>query len=388
MKTFMIAMRLIRKRRGSLLLLGIEIILVAMVFFSILSEMVFVKNTSQIVEILQGTHTWYFTPFEYYDPDFCLSDYLQDEDKEYIEEGNACDVIVDSFDYGNLTGLCYSDMIINELQITMQSGIWFTDLNETEDNRIPVVTARNRFKIGEEIELTCGKTLYVIGTISNQEYLLFFMNSANSGNASLGNIMEGIGDIELILPYDSEEHSCLSEEDFLFFYEENSQMLSIDETSDVEKITDTIRNYGALSSISEMKDNYIAQLREFYITEGMILLVFSVLTVVGMIGINGIQSVENERTYTICFMLGMDRRKSMLIEAINTFFVVGVSYLAFIIIYQFYYKALLTEIESTLEAGIFMGLFVYLLLVYAITSSTFIFKAGKQNVVELYRRGN
>ncbi len=121
-------------------------------------------------------------------------------------------------------------------------------------------------------------------------------------------------------------------------------------------------------------------------TNGMVFVIFMILTVAGINGINRIWEVEDERVYTIMYMLGLDTKNCMMIEALKTFTVVGISYLLFLIGYKWILRSILPMGISNESGWILAVTFIYFLAIYAVTSVSFVLKAGKCNIMELYKR--
>ena len=92
-----------------------------------------------------------------------------------------------------------------------------------------------------------------------------------------------------------------------------------------------LSDYGAITSVEQMQENYNKSNREFLFTNGIVGIVFLFLTMTGIGGINYIQSKNNDKFYTILFMLGMNKNKRMLIETLNTFSVIGISAITMLI---------------------------------------------------------
>lgn len=268
----------------------------------------------------------------------------------------------------------------------MQSGRWFTKKEAAVGSVYPAVAVGSKYAAGDVVELEGGKTVKIIGTIQEGSYIVMFRSWANSGKASLEHFISKASKIALILPYGSETYHSLPVDSFEKEIVQAARILQALNQEFADKLERFALKYGEVSSIQQMQENYQKDNEEYYVMNGMILIIFSILTAVGMLGVNGIQSVENERTYTIYYMLGLNRAKCMLIEAVNTFLVVGLSYLVFL---AAYYGGLLNGISehaSDASAKVLLLIFVYLLFLYAATSFSFIYQAGKHNVMELYKR--
>ena len=385
MKLLLIAGNLAKKRKWSLLFLMIEIILSSIVLLSLIGELLFLENSSQIAKTFEGTDSYYFTKRIYYTPDFRIEDYLDEKIKAGVHIGNIHTVRFDTEEQKYISGLAYSDVILDKINIEMLEGEWITD---SECEGIPLVAVGGNYCVGEEITISEGNKGTIVGIIEEDSYCVTFMASGSSGYASLSNFISTVSGIDFIMPYTDSKY--WKTEDVLFESDmaQESQIICVQDASVREELINTLKQYGDISSIEEMEQKYLNDIREFYIVNGIVLAIFSVLTIVGISGMNGIQSIENERQYTILYIIGLDKRKCMLIEAMNTFTVIGVSYVVVLFLYKTMASWILPSGVQSIDSWILGVLFLYLIIIYFITSISFIRKAGKQNIMELYKRGH
>ena len=99
-----------------------------------------------------------------------------------------------------------------------------------------------------------------------------------------------------------------------------------------------------------------------------------------------IQSKNNDKFYTILFMLGMNKNKRMLIETLNTFSVIGISAITMLI-----FGGKIAAITSPkgvgrIENWMYIVVVINLCFIYAVSSFDFIKKSGKSNIIELYKK--
>ncbi len=387
MKLIVIIMKMAQKRKSSLLLIMIEMVISCIVFASIAGKMVYLKESRKIADTFQGTNSYYYAPFMCYSDEFDIQKYMDQELREHTVVGSVYTAGLRTAAGAFLPVLGYTDVVISCMKPRMQSGRWFTKKEAAVGSVYPAVAVGSKYAAGDVVELEGGKTVKIIGTIQEGSYIVMFRSWANSGKASLEHFISKASKIALILPYGSETYHSLPVDSFEKEIVQAARILQALNQEFADKLERFALKYGEVSSIQQMQENYQKDNEEYYVMNGMILIIFSILTAVGMLGVNGIQSVENERTYTIYYMLGLNRAKCMLIEAVNTFLVVGLSYLVFL---AAYYGGLLNGISehaSDASAKVLLLIFVYLLFLYAATSFSFIYQAGKHNVMELYKRG-
>ena len=59
------------------------------------------------------------------------------------------------------------------------------------------------------------------------------------------------------------------------------------------KLLKECHDYGAMTDVSVMKNNYDTDIKNDFIMNGTILVVFTILSITGLIGFNGIQSAKH-----------------------------------------------------------------------------------------------
>lgn len=383
MKLFIVTARMMKKRRKTILLLMAEMILSSVVMASLVGQMLFIHKSSRIVNAFNGFDCYYFTPHFYYDPDFYIGDYLSDEEKASTELGTTHIMSVKTEQHGLRHAVGYTDFVIDRACVEMEEGDWF---NTADCSNIPLVAVGDEYKTGEQVTFENGSTGTIIGTVRKDSYIISFTHSGSSGNASLSDFISLPSEAGFIVPYQSEHYQSLPEEVIEHDMANFSQIVYIRNPDMKSRVTGTLKQYGYISSIEEMENNFNEENRDYFITNGIIFFIFMILTVVGIGGINGIWRVEDEHAYTVMYILGLDTKKCMVIEALKTFTVVGISYLFFLAVYRWLLDSVLPVGISAESGWIPAVTFLYFLVIYAVSSASSILNAGKHNVMELYRR--
>lgn len=381
MNRIRIAWRLITRRKWTVFLLAVEIILSSVVLLGMAGRLIFIKDAIQITETFQGEDAYYFTPRSYYSPDFEVESYISPRLREKYEKSEIHTVEYEKKDGAFLNAMVYDDFLIDHVEIAMEAGVWFT---EYEGEAVPAVVIGGGCGAGEYIELKNGQSCLVIGVISRDTYVAAFEQSASSGMASLENLVASNVGYDIIVPCAGSRYGSirggLAEE------RQPSEIFVIKDKGAARALQEELLQYGDISSIDEMKQNYAADNRDFGITNGIIALVFLVLTMVGIGGLNGIQSLKNAKIYAVLYILGLSRRKCMILEAINTFVVIGVSFLVFLLVDD-KIAPLITPVRSGKIYGwMYGGIVLYFALIYLLTSFSSIRAAARCDVIELYRK--
>lgn len=379
MKLFLVAYHMAKQRKVSLILLMGEIIISSLLLVGILGELVYLWKSADIANTFKNTNSYYFTPFTYYSPDFEMHECLHNAQKDAVKIGEVRDLFLKLKSGEYVTVLAYNPLILSNMNIEMESGMWITS-EDKGASPIHLVAIGNRYQIGDEITFSNGVQGYVIGTIREDSYLIRMMNSASSGKASLNSFVSQATDIDFIIGYNDqfEENAILN----------NSRVIEIADSTMEKEIIDKLKKYGNISSIYEMEQNFKQNNREYFIVNGILLFVFSFLTIVGIFGTNGIWYIKNQKNYTIYYMLGLSNQKCRILEAINTFLVIGLSYSVFLVLYEMFFKKYLLLQASEWKLWILISLFFYYIAIYGLTSVVFIKKAGKNDIMDLYKRGN
>lgn len=380
MGNIIIAAQLIKKRKWSLFILMIEVIISSIVLVGIIGQCVHIKNVSNISKVFNGIECFYFTPFDYYSPNFQIEEQIDDSGIE-IASINMIQVNEDDSESFTSFTAC-SDLIIDRLEVNMDKGEWFGEKHIKTDY-IPVVSIGDNFKVGDIIQVK-KYSCQVIGCVKNDEYMISLNSGASNGDFSIGRMISDFSGHKLIIPYRSEKYTCFKEEDISFIIPESSRIIRVDE-SVKDELTDKLKQYGTISSIQEMNQNYSDDNYEFGITNGILLLVFVLLTLVGIGGMNGIYRAENSKYYTILYMLGLDSKRCMIVEAINSFAVIGISYGVFIVVYKLLFPDIIPSDVTNRYGWIYICVFLYLLVLYLITSLGGIKSVSNRNIIELYR---
>lgn len=382
MKLFLVAYHIAKQRKVSLILLMGEIIISSLLLIGILGEIVYLWKSTDIANTFKNTQSYYFTPFTYYSPDFEMHECLDNAEKGAVKIGEVRDLFLELKSGEHVTALAYNQLLLSNMNIEMESGMWITSENKST-SPIQLVAIGNRYKIGDEITFSNGVKGYVIGTIREDSYLIRMMHSASNGKASLDSFVSQATNIDFIIPY-SDEYNYFKKDEIL----NSSRVVEITDSTMEKEIIDKLKKYGNISSISEMEQNFKQNNREYFMVNGILLFVFSFLTIVGIFGTNGIWYIKNQKNYTIYYMLGLSNQKCRILEGINTFFVIGLSYSVFLLLYEMFFKEYLLLQASEWKLWILIILFFYYIAIYGMTSVVFIKKAGKNDIMDLYKKGN
>ena len=380
MKLLAIVYSMLKQRKWSLFLLMGEIIISSLLFVSMAGELVALWKSAGIVNVFQNTNSYYFTPFTYYSPEFKIENYLTEDEKAGARIAEIHDIVF-KLESGEIcSAIAYDSVMISNILVDIESGRWFSKEDE-EDEKLVAIAVGDFYEVGDVLQLENDMEVRIIGTVSKSAYIVRMMNSSSSGNASLAALVSQAFVADFIFLYETDnafenvicESSCLIEVNDLTV--ENDILLNLEQ-------------FGDITSISQMKENYMRDTRDYFIINGILLCIFSFLTIVGILGNNGIWYIKNQKKYVVYYMLGLSNRKCKVLEALETSFVIGVSYMIFAILYVLFFREYLMLKDSGLEGLLFLLLLFYFAIIYVITSYIFIKKTGHIDIIELYKRGN
>ena len=168
---FIVAVHMAKKRKISILLLMMEVILSAVVMVSLIGQMLFLQKSALIVKTFNGSDCYYFSPRSYYDPDFRIENYLSDEERDCVDLGTTHILSVKTDQNRSVKVIGYSDFIIERARLKIEAGGWFTDV---DCNTVPLIAIGDTYQIGKHVTFSNGCEGTVIGTIDKElmSYLL------------------------------------------------------------------------------------------------------------------------------------------------------------------------------------------------------------------------
>lgn len=375
------------------ILLSIELIITSIVFLALIGKMQYGYDSKEIAYTFQDSNAFYFVPHMFFaEKEKAIGDVLKKEcDFEY-QLGEVYNIIVSNETGEIITAYGYNDAIIDCVDLDIKKGTWFRDGIDTEIGKeyIPVISMDPQYTVGEIITISndtssVEEKAYVIGEIDKNSYVLTFITGASRDFAKLSDFISQ-SNAQLIIPVESSNYRTFNE---LNVANQSKQLgtIIIAKDDDIHnQIYEICNDYGSVSNISVMKENYRKDMNDFYITNGIVLLIFTLLTLVGIGGFNGIQSLLNERTYTIYYMLGLSRKKCMLIELMKTIFLIIINYVIIVILYFWKIQHFFDASSYKITWLTFVIIFIYLLSICLLTSVGYVYQLGKKNLIQVYKK--
>ena len=388
-KLFILAFRLLWKRKTTFFLLILQVIISSVIFIGMIGELQMIYSASDAANTFSNENAFYYLPYAFNSEQNIEIEKISTEKiDESARVGQAYDVLL-SDEAGNTYSCCgYDDTLISYFDFHLLDGISFSDY---DDNYLPIISAGTNYKTGEIINFTdidgedniSGK---IIGTIANDSYVVNFSQGSNTDYSDLGQIIS-VSYSDFIVPVDSEKYPSININKYSdYAMKQPGELVVFDDGVNKSDVYDELCNYGSVSDIDTMKINYTDKIKNDMLINGLILLVFTILTLVGLGGINGIQSIENRRIYNIYFILGISRKKCALIEAVRNIALLLISFIAVLLIYNLTPLNLCFSVDTyKINWLTFLMTFTYISLIFIITSSGFIYRISKENIISAYK---
>lgn len=365
-------------------------IISTIIFISLIGKMQYLLLTKNTINIFNDKNAYYFTPAIYYDFNKFDLDYILSESiNSNYSIGEIYNLYIKGENANMQYAYGYNDAIIEYADITLTNGKWFE--TDKKYNKIPVIAIGNNYKVNDLIYFTSesGGLLEaeVIGTINKNDYLLTFYSSGSKDNASLNNLVTPASG-NFIVPYNSNSIPSIHQEDTLFSHIQYGNIIIFNEQSINQEVYSLLNEYGEVSSINAMKSNYSNEIHDFFISNSIILLIFSMLTLTGIGGVNSMVSIENERRYTILFMNGFTNKRCAVTEVIRMGILILISFLTVMILYYNFapLKKMLSFGEYRINFITFLLVLLYMILIFSIGSISFILKLSRQDLISIYKK--
>ena len=316
MQSIFIALKLLWRRKLTNAILVFEIILSIIMLAQLF---VFITNhldNIRAMNELPVQNTSVLNIFTYYDTDDVIMKIESDESIESVGrvytgavscENRICNLAV------------YSDAIVTYYRPSLSTGMWFSDIPEqTTPIKQAVISRSLGYDIGETITIRMDdqqtEIVQVIGILKEPTQYLFPNGGASPQHFS-ANLIISQDPVVMIQEKDCNvlptsyipKESGISENVFVFFNPEAPD----------EAIDATMARYGKYGEFSRMNlliDNF--NNKSYIMVWGGLLffLVFFLLAITSTLSMNIIQQIDNQKRFTVYYLLGMNRRQMRVIE--------------------------------------------------------------------------
>lgn len=397
-----LALKEVWKNKITLLLLIVQIVFSSFIFTALIGKVQDVVNRSQILNTVSDKNAVYYSDYMYNiddsnDEQVDITSILKNEAGINSSVGECYDMqslfTKKQEEYSNSESdnsffiLGYNDTLIDIADINLKTGVWFDECSETK--YVPLVTVGDKYKLGEIIDFyndnsdKLEKQGRVIGIIDKSEYIY---NLSQAGDVSLENIACVPNSDGIILPAVSKKYNSFDNDISLDNLQSLGHLLITDDVVDTEKIKSVIGSYVYVISLQEMKDDYSYNLTYSFTINGVLLLVFTLITFIGIGGLNAIYNLNNEKRYTIYFMLGLTQKGCAIIESVRSFCIIFIGFLISVILFNIPdIHTMFVSNGITVNWLTFVFIFCYLAVIYLCTSVPYIVKLGTKRIIENYK---
>lgn len=381
---------LLKKHLKQNIYIFLQIVITLFVFLGFIARLQSIKASADIVNTFNKCDAYYFFPYRFVTDNNIVNKVLDNNDIHNVDVGKIYHIGVQT-DNTTLGALGYDDTIIKFANIKLTQGIWFDMYNDSE--YIPVISVGEVYKVNDIVLLKSENgdscSAKIIGSISKYEHILSF---DQCGSPSISNLsfFSSYPTTDLIIPYKSKQVKGLPDE---FNIAENNggtivngQILIPKDKFNGEVINEVFKNYGIICNVTNMAYNYTRDIRFDLTINGIVLLVFTLLTATGLGGNNGLQSRLNHKNYMVYYMLGLKRWKCLLVEILKSLSVVIAGFIAVVLLY------LLTPLKNFLISDdllinwlTFLLALIFVLVICCVASLTYVIKLGKGSLISNYK---
>lgn len=383
--------RLTRRNVGSIAILTLQAVITMLILIGLIGKIQMVDKAKRITDAFQNQNAIYFTEYACYHESLPNLAQLFAEKTETasVKSGEITDLLLKTEDGATVAAYGYNDVMIEAAKITLTDGVWLDQ--SLQSDFIPVIAVDRQYAVGSELSFVHPQDqtpvkAVVIGTIENDTYIPTFNRSSSPDIASLS-FFVSTPQFPLIVPYQCARIASFQKDMAADTSAERGKIILTGSPAASEAAQSSLKPYGTCVDVEQMAAQYQQENRDHMITNGIVLLLFSVLSVAGIGGVNGIQSLLNEKRFIIYYMLGLTQKKCICIEALRSLTPILFSFLLTVILYGATpVQGLYAADSFHINALTFLLIFLFLLVIYACTSVGFLIKLGRKNLMQNYRQ--
>lgn len=334
MKTLKIAVHLLWKRKLSNAILVLEIFLSVFMLAQMFVYITDYMDNIRAIDELPKNNTYIMNTFSYCNKEQILAAIQQDPAVDAVGRvfmGNtSCNQVASNL-------VVYPQSIIARYAPSLQSGEWLSTAAGSDSSVLPaVVSADIGLNVGEKADIYLpGKGLVsicVTGVLHTPTQYLFPSGGASASQFAVSSIISQYP-VVILREVDYGDPSALIRssdiglpENFFVFFKNTVSQATID------VFRSTYGMYGEINSMDLLISNYHVQASTMIDSGIVFFLVFLLVAVTSILSNSVVEKMSNQRLFTIYYMLGMDWKKSIVVEALRilvlAFMVTCVSFIA------------------------------------------------------------
>ena len=375
MKTFLLALLMIKKRFSGLLLIFAEMIISIICLLTFGSEIDHMLKSREVAYSITGEDRYVFSVYRGYREldGFDFERIIPKEYSGHIEVGSSAEMRIYT-PQESVRALVYSDMILRELHL-----IDMFDCGD--DEAIPALAFGKVYEAGSEIVTSDGQRIRIAAKLDGVRFLPFYSGMSSANVLSLDKYVKEVTGSGIILQQRNDGITGnLRRSDTIVI-----KMQGLDERSKTD-LLQLLGGYGQVVSVDVMKDNYVRDKKIDLTNNILMFAVFTTMVTVGIIGTNNMWAEKNKRLYSVMYITGMTRKKSILLEVIISAFVFLLTYLIIILFYDNLTAAFIRYDTGENKVLYLAVIMIYLMIVYFASSIGNIRAAADHDLIDLYKR--
>lgn len=378
-KLLLLSVKDIWRNKTAYLLFSFELVLVGIMAMTLFGKLAGTFLSRDLCYAFEGKNMYYFAKYEYIRkdlPDIMDEDILQNTEIISLPIYSIYDGQEEIAAYG------YNDLLISLCQYKITEGIWF---DKYQGNNIPVISLDEHYRVGDRISMNGNTQMEVIGYMDQDTYLLNFHASSSDGEGSLDQFVSH-PDYQMIVPRQNRQFASI-ESAIEVVGGEGNHMVLLQDNSDGKRLLDQCKDYGSISSYSEMRQNYEAKNQYDFIVNGIVLSIFVLVSMTGIIGYNEIRLEMNRQRILVYQLNGAKTFYLLLMEMAKNIVLLAISCLLFYLANRFLgVGRLLKDGLAIINLPIFIGTIFFLGLIILISSLGAYHRLLKMDWIAAYKR--
>lgn len=382
MNVFILACRLIKQRFINIVILAVELALACIVMMGIFGLMLDKLSYGTLASSLADEKNFYFVAFGCYDKSFNILDCFPEDETVEASFSEVKTGAVNSVTGLYLHFLSYDDFLLAAMDIQKRPE----DFSCYEkDGFIPAVGLDSLFEKGDIIETVQGDKIIIFDTFDSNRKVFSFSHYSSKTIFSIDSLVSNVEETKLIIPqmYLNENWQLHST------YFTPCGVVSINADSQKrQELVDLMTDFGSVIPANELSLNFEKERRNEILTNVALLIVFTIIATVGIIGINNLWLKKNEKRFAIMYISGMNGKMHWLIVMLESITVFVLGFTLFVIGLLCFKSKLLPFDFGKALLPIILFVFVFLALIYWLTSYRSYNSTLEKNLIEIYKRDN
>jgi hypothetical protein len=273
------------------------------------------NNNLRATRELPEDNTFILAAFDYYNTDDVAEKIKNTGDNLQLGRIYSGGVVSNGL-YCNLAA--YNDALITRYIPKLAKGKWLSEFKNVQ--YIPaVVTADTGYKVDETVSLSISNgvkeqefNVVIVGILPVPTQILY-----PTGGAMLGHLSSDMliaNETAIIVPFEALDLQLSPMSNLFIFSQQN-----------ISELRENLGKYGEISSMKEIKDLFISNIQSELHMSGFEFLLFLSVALAGILSNNIIQSIYNQKTFSVYFICGMNWKRASVIEFARTFTIALIS---------------------------------------------------------------